>query len=241
MTNLDQFSFKPDLLSLCMASVARQVDHSSLTEIRDVFCLLDSDGDGTLDRQEVEAGFKIALGRVPDNMASIFSHLDLDQTGRISYTEFCAAALGDHSFIKESELWAAFKAFDLADDGRISLSEMQTVLASADVNQVWSQSVCQNVAAEVVEKYGDFDNTINFSDWLHLMQECSSRCCMQSLSSPFGVTGKPGYGSLTSDGTPRTAISARGVHRRSASVGCFPCVDQRRSFMLQPELYRRRH
>lgn len=94
LTNLEQFSHMPDFLSLCVASVARQVDHSSLTDIRDVFCLLDSDCDGTLNCKDVEAGFIRAFGRVPDDMASIFSHLNLDGTGTLSYTEFCAAALG---------------------------------------------------------------------------------------------------------------------------------------------------
>jgi calcium-dependent protein kinase len=227
MTNLEHFSHKPDFLSLCMASVARQVDHSSLADIRDVFCMLDWNGEGTLDRRKVEEGFRRAFGHVPEDMSSIFAHLDLDGTERVTYTEFCAAALGDHAFEEESVLWAAFKAFDHSDTGWVSLNDLQAVLTSADVNQVWSREVCQNVAAEVIEYYGDWDNTIYFHDWLHLMQECCSTRCHRwerGRLRPRSDVGKSGsknslgyrHNSESAAASPKSKSSCR--HRRSATL-----------------------
>jgi len=176
--NMEQFSRTPDFFSLCVASVARQVDHGSLRGIREVFCMLDSNGDGVLELDEVRAGFAEAFGSDSEllpNVSEMFSHLDLDGTGKITYTEFCASGLGEQGYTQEHVLWAAFKTFDIRDDGQISLEELQSVLSKTEVNQVWSESVCQEVAREVMDEFGGGDGNINFQDWLCLMRECVSR------------------------------------------------------------------
>ncbi|CAJ1430967.1 unnamed protein product [Effrenium voratum] len=107
----------------------------------------------------------------------IFSYLDLDGSGRlITYTEFCAAGLGEDGFQDEHVLWSAFKTFDIHDDGQISKEELRQVLQRADITQVWTANVCEEVAQEVVQVFGSSDgDSINFEEWLDLMRECSAR------------------------------------------------------------------
>lgn len=177
LTNIEHFSRAPDFLSLCVASVARQLDHGTLTGIRDVFIQLDTDQDGVLELEEMRAGFLQVFG---DQFSSadideIFAHLDLDGTGQISYTEWCAAGLGEESYNEEHVLWAAFKTFDVRDDGKITVEEMQKVLTRADVSQVWTADVCEDFAGEVMEEFGNGKRDIDFAEWISLMRECAVR------------------------------------------------------------------
>merc|ERR1719436_548654 len=93
----------------------------------------------------------------------------------ISYTEFCAAGIGESSYTQEHVLWAAFKTFDIQDNGRITREELQQVLSNADVNHVWSNEVCEDVARQGMELFGGEDGNIKFEDWLSLMRESASQ------------------------------------------------------------------
>lgn len=177
LEKLEQFSHAPDFFSILVASVARQLDFKSLVDVHEVFCRLDTNGDGILDIEEIKAGFETVLGYASEDshaseleVETMFSRLDLDGTGRLSYTEFCAAGIGEDAFLEEHVLWAAFKIFDVRDDGRITKEEMQEVLSNADVNKVWSKSVCEDVN-NIMRLHGNEDGTITFVDWLHLMRK----------------------------------------------------------------------
>lgn len=181
LTNLEQFSRAPDFFTFCVASVARQLDHRSLSGIRDAFFMLDKNCDGILTLNEIKEGYAQAFH--PDDpeavteaeVQEIFSYLDLDGSGRITYTEFCAAGLGEDGFADEHILWSAFKTFDIHDDGKISKEELRQVLQRADITQVWTSGVCEEVAEEVVQIFGSSEESINFDEWLSLMRECSAR------------------------------------------------------------------
>mmetsp|Transcript_112975 Transcript_112975/g.252094 ORF Transcript_112975/g.252094 Transcript_112975/m.252094 type:complete len:584 (+) Transcript_112975:115-1866(+) len=219
LTNVEEFSHAPDFLSICVASVARQLDHRSLDDIYKVFSRLDQDGDGCLGLLEMKAGFEEVFGaesQQVEEFERMFERLDLDGTGRVSYTEFCSAGIGEGSYTQEHVLWAAFKTFDIHDNGRISMEDMKQVLSNADVSEVWSQSVCEDVAAMSVVV--SEDGHINFSEWLDIMRECASRhgeesprrknsCCSQlSAESPRRRSKEPDE-ALGGDGSSHQAIA----------------------------------
>jgi len=177
LRRVERFRQTSDFFSLCAASVARQGDHSTLEGLGEIFCMLDRNCDGVLDLEELRDGFRSSFGDASNlvhEVEDIFMHLDLDGTGRITYTEFCAAALDENSYRQQHMLWAAFKTFDIRDDGQISLEELQQVLKNADVKRV--RKVAQEVASrevaqEVMEEFGNSDGNISFQEWLLLMQE----------------------------------------------------------------------
>eukprot|EP00931_Biecheleriopsis_adriatica_P046790 TRINITY_DN26912_c0_g2_i1.p1 TRINITY_DN26912_c0_g2~~TRINITY_DN26912_c0_g2_i1.p1 ORF type:complete len:637 (-),score=123.01 TRINITY_DN26912_c0_g2_i1:52-1962(-) len=223
LSNLEQFSHAPDFYSLCVASVARQLDHRSLNGIREAFWMLDKNRDGILDMDEVKQGFALAFGNIGEPEAvgeaevqEIFSHLDLDGTERITYTEFCAAGLGEQSYTEEHVLWAAFKTFDIHDDGRITREELRQVLQRVDITQVWTSDVCEEVAQEVMDQFGSGSDSINFQEWLALMRECaarhqesSPRRFSKSLSGlQSESSGLLGNGEVASDALGREALRA---------------------------------
>ncbi|CAJ1418291.1 unnamed protein product [Effrenium voratum] len=180
LMNLRQFSRTSQFFTMCVASVARQLDHRSLRDVHKVFAEMDTNGDGVLELHEVRAGFIKFFGRDSDqvkDVEKVFARLDLDGSGVLDYTEFCAAGIGERVSLEEDVLWAAFKAFDVQDDdGRITKEEIEQVLRSADVNKLWTPEVCQEVASEVFESFDqNGDGSLDFEEFVKLMRECAAR------------------------------------------------------------------
>jgi len=180
LSNMKQFSNTSQFFSLCVASVARQLDHRSLRDVHRVFCEMDANGDGVLELQEVKAGFEKIFGIGSEQVRDVekmFERLDLDGSGTIDYTEFCAAGIGERLSTEEHVLWAAFKAFDIHDDdGRITRDEIKQVLERADVNKFWTTQICDDLSNELFARYDqNGDGSIDFEEFVKLMREIAGR------------------------------------------------------------------
>jgi len=181
--NLVQYRDHSLFMQLCVTAVACQLDHADLKDIHKVFCELDKNGDGTLSLDEVGKAWKETFGVDIDQ--ETFAALDLNGSGAIDYTEFCAAGLGHATATKADVVWAAFKLFDLDDNGKLSVSEIQSVLHNADVRHEWTDKVCAAVAKEVIERYdGNGDGDIEFEEWMKAMNDCWERRHSSASSSP---------------------------------------------------------
>eukprot|EP00405_Crypthecodinium_cohnii_P051011 CAMPEP_0206600542 /NCGR_PEP_ID=MMETSP0325_2-20121206/45888_1 /ASSEMBLY_ACC=CAM_ASM_000347 /TAXON_ID=2866 /ORGANISM="Crypthecodinium cohnii, Strain Seligo" /LENGTH=607 /DNA_ID=CAMNT_0054111927 /DNA_START=8 /DNA_END=1828 /DNA_ORIENTATION=+ len=180
LSNMRQFSSTSQFFSLCVASVARQLDHRSLRDVHRVFSEMDLNGDGVLSLHEVRAGFEKIFGPGSEQVRDIemmFSRLDLDGSGTLDYTEFCAAGIGERLSTEEHVLWAAFKAFDINDDdNKVSKDEIKKVLLRADVNRCWTDELCSELASELFDRFDrDKDGTLDFEEWLRLMRDIAYR------------------------------------------------------------------
>merc|ERR1719277_151747 len=81
LLNMKQFSRTSQFRLLCVASVARQLDHRSLRDVHRVFSELDQNGDGVLEVHEIKAGFEKMCGASSEQLRDVeamFSRLDLD-------------------------------------------------------------------------------------------------------------------------------------------------------------------
>jgi len=188
LANMRQFSQASRFFSLCVASVARQLDHSSLRDVHRVFTELDTNGDGVLDVNEVRIGFERMFGKDSEQARQVdemFARLDMDGSGTLDYTEFCAAGIGQRLSTQEHVLWAAFKTFDVEDDdGRVTKDEIKSVLLKADVNKFWTNEICDELATELFARYdSDGDGSLDFDEWMSLMREISSSKAYDLLSS----------------------------------------------------------
>lgn len=75
---------------------------------------MDSNGDGTLSRDEIREGFKQFYGDEisNENIEEIFFKTDFDQNGQISYSEFIVATMNKQELLEQDNLKAAFDLFD---------------------------------------------------------------------------------------------------------------------------------
>jgi Ca2+-binding EF-hand superfamily protein len=66
------------------------------------------------------------------NGAEIMAECDADKKGFIDYTEFLTATISWINYMTQNRLEAAFNAFDIYRDGRISLDELKILLGRQD-------------------------------------------------------------------------------------------------------------
>jgi len=190
LTNLKQFSNTSRFEALCVAAVARQLDHRYLRRIHRVFREMDTNGDGVLTFEEVAEGFKKMFGERSvdyEEVRATFDQLDLDGSGTIDYTEFCAAGLGQYATLQDDAVWAAFKSFDIDDSGALTRENMEKVLSDAGVLQAWSPEVCTEVAQEVMNRFdSDGSGAIEYSEWKEIMRMCWEDHTMESKQEDAG-------------------------------------------------------
>mmetsp|Transcript_96119 Transcript_96119/g.277577 ORF Transcript_96119/g.277577 Transcript_96119/m.277577 type:complete len:595 (-) Transcript_96119:176-1960(-) len=196
LSNCRHFSKCDPIFSIVATNVAKQLDHHSLQHVRKVFVEMDTDCDGMLELREVVTGFERMYGKGSKEargVEELFNRLDLDGSGKIDYTEFCAAGLGLDQCMtqggaveKELALRAAFKAFDVNDDnGRITRDEIQRVLQSADVGNLWSPEVVNQVTEEIFDRYdNDRNGYIDYQEFIRLM--CDSRWGRKASGASLG-------------------------------------------------------
>jgi len=201
-TNLKRFQSANMFGRMCIAAVARQLDHHHLKDIHRVFRDMDKNSDGTLSLEELKDGFEKIFGKDSEEVQDclqLFETLDIDGSQSIDYTEFCAAGLGEKQTTQDDVIWAAFKTFDLDNAGFITVSNLKEILDSADVKDAWSADVCQEVAQEIIKKYDDdADGKIDFDDWKDMMQQSWNKSNDVELSSVVAASGGSGIYALLS-------------------------------------------
>mmetsp|Transcript_1783 Transcript_1783/g.3044 ORF Transcript_1783/g.3044 Transcript_1783/m.3044 type:complete len:592 (-) Transcript_1783:71-1846(-) len=193
VSNLKEFSAQSTFSRLCITAVARQLDHKQLKDIHKVFREMDLDGNGVLTANEVKQGMsKMGGGLGGADIDAMFANLDMDGSHTIDYTEFCAAALGQFNSSQDDVIWAAFKTFDLENTGYITVDNLKKILDSADVKDIWSADVCEDVGRDIVAMYDkDGDGSISFDDWRKLMGECwQKKRDVNFAESPYDLLAK---------------------------------------------------
>jgi len=126
---------------------------------------MDKDGNGTLDKEEVLAGYEEHFG-VPvseEAVDAMFAAVDIDGNGSIDYTEFVMATMNEKDLITNERLKAAFRLFDKDGNGTISPEEIKMALGlgAADDEQM------NKLIAEVDE---NGDGEIQFEEFCNMMK-----------------------------------------------------------------------
>ncbi|CAJ1388304.1 unnamed protein product [Effrenium voratum] len=158
--NLRGFRSQNKLKKAALHIIAGQLNEEQISKLRDVFMMIDGNGDGYLTVNELKEGLaKSGLKDVPPDLLQIMQEVDSDGSGNIDYTEFLAATLDKRMYIQEDVCWSAFRVFDRNGDGKISMEELQQVLCSNDVEQVVGAKA---VAELMLEVDGNGDGFIDF-------------------------------------------------------------------------------
>jgi Ca2+-binding EF-hand superfamily protein len=135
------------------------------------------DGNGTLDKSEIMKIFKErGISFTPSQMDAIFSQVDADGSGAVSFSEFCNLVvsltgtrkrLNAHEFLDDDEMTAlrkAFQEFDHSGDGSIDTAELTTIFRTMGL------ALAEDKEHEVVTKYDvDGGGEMEFDEFVTMM------------------------------------------------------------------------
>ena len=125
---------------------------------------MDKNFDGMLTRDEIIEGLKKLGSKDPEEEADhLFEVADADESGNITFSEFCAAAMDKATLLHRPRLEAAFNMFDKNKNGKISFQELKEMLKG-------SQGYKDEIFVDLIKECDiDGDGEINFEEFEKMM------------------------------------------------------------------------
>lgn len=170
-SNLHKFCKLNKLKKAALHCIARQASDTEIDELKELFQLLDKNGDSTVTLNELKDGVE-RLGKNNkkeswDSLKDIMEGADVDGNKRIDYTEFLAATISQKRFGEETACWAAFECFDKDGSGRINQKELVAVLQSDTVQATFGKTA---VDMMLQASDTDGDGEIDFQEFMAMMR-----------------------------------------------------------------------
>lgn len=168
LSNLQNFNAKSKLKQATYAFIASQLlTKNEKEQIDKVFRAMDVNGDGKLQKDEIQAGYKKFFGRELSNeeVDEMFKKVDVDNSGEIDYSEFVVATLNEKNLLSNNKLEAAFKMFDKDGGGSISIEEIKQVLS-------FGQNLEEDVVKQIVKQVDENgDGEISYDEFRQMMMQ----------------------------------------------------------------------
>ena len=144
--NLSNFREQSQLSTAVTTFITNYLmNDDELKLLKKLFFELDVKGVGVITRDELFRGMDECFGNkiTREEVDQIFSNIDYDNNGTISFDEFVKAAIDKKKILTEEKLKAAFSLFDRNGDGDIEAKELKEVIGddTNSDNEVWFQMI----------------------------------------------------------------------------------------------------
>jgi calcium-dependent protein kinase len=172
--NLANLNFDPSFLvnyaksnifkKMTLLFIASRLEDNEINHLKKIFEAFNLQKDGQISYQELKKGLKeLKCCHISDEeLCELFKSIDVDQNGKIDYTEFLAATIQKKIYLQEEKLFEAFCTFDKDDCGKIKKEELMSVL-NADPQQ---EGEIEKIIKEV-DKTGE--GSIDYKEFLEMM------------------------------------------------------------------------
>lgn len=166
--NMRGFQTNHGLKKAALHAMALQFKHQDMQEVKDMFALLDDNGDGCVTYYELKSGFD-RLGRMElaDRLRELLEAADVDGNGKLEYTEFLAAAMDQKSYYEEDACFAAFTVFDHNSNGFIDRRELVAVFQESNLGATMDRAA---IARVLESADGDQDGEISFPEFMEMIR-----------------------------------------------------------------------
>ena len=133
-----------------------------------MFKQLDLDGSGTITIQELIQGLNGYDNK--DKLMEILQGADADGSGDLNYSEFLAATMDEHIYLREDYLKTAFQMFDKDGSGKIDSQEVVALLSGDDMTNIISKQAIDQALQEIDE---NGDGEIDFDEFMLMMKRAA--------------------------------------------------------------------
>ena len=167
--NFDPVLFKgfvrgPAMKKMSLLYIASRLDENEIENLKKVFKSFDKCSDGQITYDELKQGLiQFNNSKLTENeIKDLFSQIDVDQNGKIDYTEFIAATVQESNYNKKEKIFEAFSMFDKDNSGFITKDEILNALKAQKSQEKEIEKYIQDV-----DKNGD--GKIDYKEFVELM------------------------------------------------------------------------
>ena len=166
--SLVQYKDSNKLRKIILIFIAFRLKDEEIKNIKQNFSFFDKEKKGVINYQD----FKYLFEKLTANneeykdlkVDEIFKSIDINNSGKIDYTEFLAATIEKNLYLKDEYLKEAFDSFDCNLNGKISVSDIKQTLNLQDNNE-YDPIINQWIK----ENDFDDDNELNFNEFKKMM------------------------------------------------------------------------
>ena len=146
--NLKNFREKSQFSTAVVTFITNyMMNDDELKSLKKLFFELDEKGKGVITKEDLFRGMDECFDHkiTKEEVEQIFSNIDYDNNGTISFDEFLKAAIDKKKLLTEEKLKAAFALFDMNGDGDIEAKELQGVMGENNDIQgdVWAKMIAE--------------------------------------------------------------------------------------------------
>jgi len=155
-SSIQAYASYSKLKQMALMVMAHKSTSTEIGQLREIFQMYDTDGNGHLSRDEFQAALQAS--QIQAQQANeLFDVLDLDGTGQIRYTEFLASTISTLP-LTEERLAEAFDRLDSDDSGFITQENLVELLGN--------EMPPEEIAAIITESDLTKDGKISYNEFL---------------------------------------------------------------------------
>jgi len=171
INNLKSYKNDYKLQQAAIAVIVHNMpSNEEIKELEKAFRMIDENGDGKLNKDELIKGFINIYGKSEKDatalIENIFKVVDADKNGFIQYEEFIRACIKKENLLSDNYLSFAFKFFDRDQSGFITTSEIKEIFCSG--NAINNNKVIEKIISEVDL---DGDGQVSFEEFKIMMNK----------------------------------------------------------------------
>ena len=154
-----------NIKKMALMFIASRLDENEINNLKNVFSAFDKGKDGQISFEELKQGLiELKSNRISEqDIIFLFKALDVDQNGKIDYSEFIAGTLQKANYLRNDRLLETFTNFDKDKSGKISKEELLVAL-KAEKSQV------KEIERLIKQVDKNNDGKIDYNEFLALMQ-----------------------------------------------------------------------